>query len=143
MITLERALHLGQVPLFAGLEVGALTRLAETAEEVALPAGATLFAAGEPGDAMFVVVEGSVAIELEGRRLATLDAGQHFGEMSLLDGEPRSASAIAIEDCLLLRLDQAMLYEVLARHFPAALELLRTLSRRLRQTLADADSARA
>jgi CRP/FNR family transcriptional regulator, cyclic AMP receptor protein len=89
------------IPFFAGLEPGALEHLAATMRSRRFKRGEVLFHLGDPGDALFVIVSGEVKISLpsdtgEEAILATLGPGQVFGELALLDGSPRSASATAL-----------------------------------------------
>lgn len=132
MITLEKILFLRQVPLFEGIPSAELARIAEVTDEVVVPVGQYVFREGDFGDALFVIAEGRIRIALEGRTLATLANPDYFGEMSLLDGEPRSASAQAETDSLLLCINQKDFHLILRRHFDASLAVIRTLSRRLR-----------
>ena len=75
--------------------------------------GATIFFEGDPGDAMFIVESGSIGIvkEVEGEtiRLATLNGGELFGEMAIIDGGKRMASAVAQEDSVVLKIPREML----------------------------------
>lgn len=143
MITVERILFLRSVGLFTGLPARELGRVAAIAEEVVTPAGTTIVREGEYGDCMFVIVDGSVSITRGNQRLAQLGERDYFGEMSILDGEPRSASAVAETDCLLLRIDQSEFHEILARHFDATLIIIRTLCSRLRSQMERTDDPEA
>lgn len=134
MITVQKILFLRNVPLFSGMPARELSYLAGIAEEVVYPAGQQVIRQGEPGDSMFLIVEGEVKIHSGDRQLAVLKERDHFGEMSLLDGEPRSASASAEVDCLLLRINQSDFFRILSRHIEVALSIIRTLTRRLRNT---------
>ena len=135
MITLEKILFLREVALFEQIPSAELARIAEVTEEVVVPAGQLIFSEGDYGDALFVIADGRVRITLGERTLAQLEKANYFGEMSLLDGEPRSASARAEIDTLLLRIEQKSFHNILSRHFGAALAVIRTLSRRLRSQL--------
>ena len=94
---------LSALPLFAGLEPAILKQIAAVAEWLSLPGGSTLFAAGEPSDAMFVVLSGCLGVfacdnpENRDRRrfLGRVLAGATVGEMGLISGRPRSASVAA------------------------------------------------
>ena len=136
MILAQKILFLRNVPLFSGLAPGELGQLAEIAEEAVCSAGMSIIVQGEHGDSMFLIVEGEVAIHNEEKRLAILKARDYFGEMSILDGEPRSASATAHTDCLLLQIRQADFHRMLSQHFQVALAIIQTLTRRLRQVSA-------
>lgn len=92
---------LSTIPFFAGLDRTALERLAAGMRARRFRRGEVIFHIGDPGDALFVIVEGEVKISLPSETgdeaiLATLRVGDVFGELALLDGAPRSASATAI-----------------------------------------------
>jgi len=133
VITVQKILFLRNVPLFSGMPPSELNHLAGIAQEVVYTAGDTVIQQGEHGDSMFLIVEGDVRIHAGGTDLAELGAKDYFGEMSILDGEPRSASATALSDCLLLQISQSDFYDILSRHIEVALTIVRTLTRRLRQ----------
>lgn len=142
MITLEKILFLRQVPLFEQIPAAELARLAEITDEVVVPAGRTVFREGDFGEALFVIADGRVRITLGDRTLATLEKASYFGEMSILDGEPRSASAVADTDSLLLCISQKDFHGILQRHFDASLAVIRTLSRRLREQMQQGGGAK-
>jgi CRP-like cAMP-binding protein len=120
------------VPLFSDLDERDLQAVGVLAREVTIPAGATLMAEGEPGDAFFVIVEGTVRIEKGGRPVRSMTAGGFLGEISLLDGRPRTATAVAVTDCRILRLEQHE-FDRLLETFPSVHDKVRTaITRRLR-----------
>jgi CRP-like cAMP-binding protein len=84
---------------------------------------------------MFLIVDGEVSIERGETRLKILGPKDFFGEMSIIDGEPRSASALAQKDCLLLRIDKQDFQELLSTYNSAAVSVVRALNRRLRDVL--------
>ena len=135
MIAVEKIVFLSDVPMFGQVQSAELAKIAEITDEVVVPAGQCVFREGDFGEELFIIVEGRVRISLRGRILAKLKERDYFGEMSLLDGEPRSATAEAEVDTLLLRIRQADFHRILARNFDATLAVLRTLSRRLRAQL--------
>jgi CRP-like cAMP-binding protein len=106
-------------------------------------AGWRIFSEGDPGDRLYVVVEGAVSIRKGGRVLRTLRDRDSFGEMSILDGEPRSAAAVADADSVLLEIRQEQFHDILARHFEVAVAVIRTLSRRIRTMEKEAGSREA
>lgn len=134
MITVQKILFLQKIPLFGGMPPEELGHLAGIAEEVVYAEGEDVIREGEHGEEMFLIVEGSVEIRRGGESLAVLGSQDYFGEMSILDGEPRSATATAKADCLLLRIRQSDFYDILERHFNVALTIIHTLTRRLRDT---------
>lgn len=116
-----------------------LSALAERLDEVEHAAGTTLFHAGDPGDAAYVVLQGEVEIFFKnatGERivLEKLHGGGVFGEISLLDGGPRLASAVATTPIRLLVVDHADLEQFLSARPAASLDLLAAMGRRLRES---------
>lgn len=132
MILVQKILFLKNVPLFSSMAPTELSHLAGIAEEVVYPANTSIITHGEHGDEMFLIVEGEIKIHIGNEALATLSVRDYFGEMSILDGEPRSASATALSDCLLLRIKQEDFYNILSQRFDVALTIIQTLTRRLR-----------
>jgi CRP-like cAMP-binding protein len=132
-------LVLTQVGLFAELPAEALAGLAPSLRRRRYPKGQVIFFQGDPGASLCLIETGRVKIALttpDGREfvLALLGPGDYFGELSLLDGEPRSADAIALEACQLLLLQRDDFLRCLSAHPSVAIRLLAALSRRLRRT---------
>jgi CRP-like cAMP-binding protein len=130
---------LAGVHLFTELSPDALAKLAALMEARTVAAGGTIFLAREPGDALYVIVRGRVRIWLQDEdahsvTLSELGAGDFFGELAVIDGEPRSANASAIEDCTLGCLARHVCEAFLLEHPRVALDVIRGLGARLRQT---------
>ncbi len=128
---------LRSVPLFADLEEGELERFSHVAVPRAFPAGTRVFHEGDSSDACYIVSEGNFRVTREhsdGRAitLATLGPGEIFGELAMLDGDKRSASAEAITDGCLLALPANDVRSLLSRNPEIALKLVAGLVRRLR-----------
>ncbi len=128
---------LATLPLFVGLPPADLARLAQLARPLRLPAGAQFITAGEPGEAAYVIVAGTVKVHLlqaDGTDvlLTVRGPGEILGEMALLAEDTRSADVATLEPTRLLRLDRAALDEALATMPGLARNLLRILARRLR-----------
>jgi serine phosphatase RsbU (regulator of sigma subunit) len=127
------------VPLFAGLEPTHLRKLASRMRTQEFEGGQTIFRRGDPGDCLFVICQGLVRIELPSEdgpplALAIRKDGEFFGEMALLDGQARSASAVAIEPTQTLVLYLGDFHEFLRISPQAAIQILALLSERLRQS---------
>lgn len=130
---------LARVPLFSGVEPATLELLAHSLQRRAVRAGKPIFRQDDPGSSLFVIDTGVVKVQRtspEGKEviLTILGPGDFFGELALLDGEPRSADAIAKEDCTLLVLERDDFLAFLDREPGVATRLLAALSRRLRRT---------
>ena len=125
--------------MFEDLDADDLRALATSLIERRFAAGELIIKQGEIGTSMFIVAAGHVNIHLPGeasRRISLKDVsvGEYFGELALFDDKPRSASALATSDALLLELDRDTLSRYLAQRPGAAMTLLRTLAGRLRET---------
>jgi CRP/FNR family transcriptional regulator, cyclic AMP receptor protein len=128
-----------QAPLFAALDDEAADALRATMVQTEVPRGQVLFHEGDPGDRLYVIVEGKVKLGRasgDGREnlLAILGPGEMFGELSLFDPGPRNAAATAVADTLLLGLGSEDLTSWLSDRPDVARQLLRALARRLRRT---------
>jgi HEAT repeat protein len=142
MIVVEKMLFLRHVPLFSNMATSELTQVASIAREVTYPAGSRIIQQGEHGDHMFLIVDGEVLIQRGETPLKTLGPRDFFGEMSIIDGEARSASATAATDCLLLRIDKDDFQELLTTYSSAAVSVVRALNQRLRDVLPDLERAK-
>jgi CRP-like cAMP-binding protein len=134
---------LEQLDLFVGLAGSHLKRLVAIGLEESHARGAKIFEEGESGDRFYLILEGAVRISrivagMGEEALAVLRPGTYFGEMSLIDDEARSATAIAHEGCRLFVIKRADLEDLLFVDRDLAYDFLwkmvRTLSRRLRAT---------
>jgi CRP/FNR family cyclic AMP-dependent transcriptional regulator len=133
MLIIEKIFLLKSLDLFADIPEHELLPLASLLEDKSLSEGECLFQKGDEGDAMYIILDGSIRIHDANTTLATLKSGQHFGELSLLDTDTRSASASANERTELLMLRQGPFYELIERHFSIANGLIKTLCQRLRE----------
>jgi CRP-like cAMP-binding protein len=140
-----RIRHLQRVPLFSGFDEAELRRVAELARIVEVPAGQEMTHTGAAGDAFFVIIDGTVAVETPAGTRRRLQPGEFFGEMSLIDGEPRSATITAITDLRLLVVDRLHFWRVLDEMPDLTRRILTELSRRVRslEQLTDALSRSA
>jgi len=102
-------------------------------EELSFPANHTIFTQGQEGRSLYIVVSGLVRVHISDRDLAQLKQGACFGEMSLFDSEPRSASVTTIDKCECLVLTQLQLYDAIDETPGIAVNVIRLLSRRIRE----------
>jgi CRP-like cAMP-binding protein len=131
-------LLLAQSALFRGCAVAAIDDLVRRIQVRTRPAGSLVVAQDEPGDAMFILAAGRVKVALFGENgreltLAELRPGEFFGEMSLIDGRPRSANVVALEDTTVLALTRESFAAHMKAHPQTALNVIAELSRRLRR----------
>jgi CRP/FNR family cyclic AMP-dependent transcriptional regulator len=129
---------LQKVPLFSQLGPADLQRVLEVARERAYPKNSVILFEDDPGDALYIVKQGQVKVVLigeDGREviLSVLGEGDFFGEMALIDDEPRSAHVIAMDDSTLLVLRREDFQGLLMQTPAMALAMLRELTRRLRR----------
>jgi len=124
--------RLEEVGLLAGCSRRQLRAIARISEVIEVPAGTVLARAGAPGDEFFLIMDGSARVEVSARKRSKLEPGQYFGEMSLLDGGPRSAS-VAAETPLRLLVIKRRDFTTLLKEAPELTQsLLATLSQRVR-----------
>jgi hypothetical protein len=132
----ERVLLLKSSNFFAGVPDSLLAGIAASLEEVPVSAGATVVSEGAVDQSMYVIARGRMEARHGDARLSTLEAGEAFGELALLDPAPRSATVAALDDGLLLKLAGPVFQDLLADHGEMALAIIRELVQRLRATTA-------
>jgi CRP/FNR family cyclic AMP-dependent transcriptional regulator len=128
---------LSEIPLLKGLPLERLRRLNEVLHKKTVPAGTNMITAEQPGEVVYVLLEGTVKIlieQLDGREviLAFLGDGDTVGEMSLVDSAGRSANVMTMEKCTFLWMDRATFQDLLKNVPEFAQNLVRLLSGRLR-----------
>jgi len=129
----RRAELLAGCPLFKGIDDEGLAALAERASQVDFPAGHVIARQGEIGTGFFVVIEGQVRVVRDGKPVATLGAGEFFGELSVLDRMPRNAMVAAEVPTTCLALASWDFEAVLLEQPALTLAILRGVARRLRE----------
>jgi CRP/FNR family transcriptional regulator len=130
---------LASAPLFAALDPDSAATLEKALTSRTVSRGHVVFKEGDEGDRLFIVLEGKVKItraSADGREnlIAVLGAGEMFGELSLFDPGPRTASVSAVTDATLASLDHDDLRPLLLERPGVGVELLRALAQRLRRT---------
>ena len=125
--------HLRRVPLFADCTEEELQRIAAVSRTVEVPAATVVTETGKPGDSFFFIVDGRVSVRTPVGGGDPLRPGDFFGEMSLLDGEPRSATVTALTDLRLLVIDSTHFWRLLNETPDLVRRILVVLSRRVRR----------
>lgn len=131
---------LKNIPLFKSLSEEEFNSIHEKLEEVNYTENTLVFETGEIGDCLYIVVEGEVEVYIEAGEksdkviLSTLGKGDYFGEMSLITGEPRSASIITLQDCVFLRLSKIDFDQLIINNPSINISLSHMLSQRLKSS---------
>jgi CRP-like cAMP-binding protein len=120
--------HLRNVSLFASCSLKDLQKIAKASDEITMSAGTMIVDQGQTGREAFVVLDGTVNVKRNGKKVASLGAGTVVGELSLLDHGPRTATVVCETDCTLLLITQ--------RHFAAVLEDVPALGQKIMASLA-------
>jgi len=130
---------LARVPLFAGLSQTHMRRVASLAQVSNYNAGRVIVKRGDPGKAFYVIIQGEAKVVkgkiVTARQEAQLGPGDFFGELSLLDGEPRAASVIASSPLTTIRIERAAFRRLLREEPDLALKILEGMARRTRKIL--------
>jgi CRP/FNR family cyclic AMP-dependent transcriptional regulator len=125
---------LARLALFADLSWPQLQDVSHTVDEEFFPAGTNILRLGVTGNAFYVIVDGAAAVSIAGRERTRLPAGEFFGEISILTGEPPGADVRAVTDMRCAVLPGPALRELLLKHPHVALRMLEAGARRLRAT---------
>ncbi len=120
--------------IFATTPDNVLAALADVVEDVQLAPNQPLFAKGDPGTSMYVIVAGLVRVHIGDQTVVELTDGDIVGELAALDPEPRSASVSAIESTTLYRIEQSVLQSLMAEHPEIMQGIIKELAHRLRLT---------
>lgn len=125
--------HLRRVPLFAGCSKRELSAIQRVGDEIKMADGTVVIDQGQFGHEAFVILEGSVIVKRNARKVATLGPGEVVGELALLDHGPRTATAICDGDCSLFVIEQRHFRGVIEHHPSVAMKLLTELAERIRE----------
>jgi len=131
--TVEKVLFLKGVDLFKTIPGEELSHIAQITDEVEYTSSQTIFKEGDQGDAMYLIIDGKVKVHSGAQVFAELGEKQCFGEMSILDAEPRSASVTALSDLSLLKIRREDFAEILADKPDISQGIIKVLTRRLRE----------
>jgi HEAT repeat protein len=138
--TIEKVIILKNVSLFAQTPDELLAEIAGLLEEIDMPPGQAIFGKGESGDSLFIVVSGQVRVHDDEHTIDFLGESEVFGEMALLDSEPRMASVTTESDTILLKLDRDSFYDLMDTRSEVARGIIQVLSRRLRNRVIEVQS---
>lgn len=133
MLTIEKVILLKSVAMFQETSEEILADVAGVLEELELRPGEIVFDKGAPGDSMYIIASGRVRVFDGEKTVNFLEEREIFGELALLDPEPRSASVEAAEETRLFRLDRDTLFELMADNIGVVSGIMQVLCRRLRR----------
>ena len=125
--------HLQRVPLFSGFSEDELRRVADLSRIIEAPAGTVITQIGDAGDSFFIIIDGMAAVRTPVGPGSQLQPGDCFGEMSLVDGEPRSATIVATTDLRVLVVDRSHFWRLLDETPELMRRILTILARRVRR----------
>ena len=128
----EKILLLESLSIFKDTPANILAEIAPLMEEVEYAQNSIIFQEGDTGDCMYIIYKGEVKIHKANRVLTVLKEKEVFGELSLLDIESRSASATAVSNCTLFRMDQGPFYELVENRTEVVRGFIKILCQRLR-----------
>lgn len=131
--TVEKVLFLKGVDLFKSIPSEELSSIAQITDEIEYTKDEQVFAEGEQGDAMYLIVDGQVKVHSGDHVFAELGTRQVFGEMAILDAEPRSASITSMSDLTLLKIRREDFTEILAEKPEISQGIIQVLTHRLRE----------
>ena len=133
MLIIEKILLLKNSDIFKTCNEVDLIDIASICAENYFEPGVNIFKKGDQGNCMYFIHSGQESIHDGEHQLAVLSENEIFGELSLLDAESRSASATALSDCILLKIEQELFYDVVATNSDILKGIMRTLCKRLRE----------
>jgi CRP/FNR family cyclic AMP-dependent transcriptional regulator len=132
LLLIERVFLLKSLTIFNDTPETILAEIAELLQEEEVEEGKTIVKEGDAGQCMYIIFKGRVRIHKGDHDLAVLSDRDFFGELSLLDTEKRSATATALADCTLFRIDQDPFYDVLEQRPEVIRGVMKILCKRLR-----------
>lgn len=130
--------HLKNIPLFSSLKEEEIESISDKLEQVTFPIYTTIFEEGDPGDCLFIILDGVVEVYVDAMEnsdkiiLSNLSQGDYFGEMALITGEARSASVRTLSDCTLIKLGKNEFDQLIIKNPSISLSLSHMLSQRLK-----------
>ena len=133
--TVEKVLFLKSIDLFSQIPGEDLAAIALISTEERRDQGDEVFAEGESGDALYMVLDGKVRVHKNERVIAELGERECFGEMAILDAAPRSATVTAIDESNLLKITREDFQEIMTEKPEIAMGVIKVLTRRLRDAI--------
>jgi CRP/FNR family transcriptional regulator, cyclic AMP receptor protein len=133
--TVEKVLFLKSIDLFSQIPGEDLAQIALISSEETRDQGDEVFAEGEAGDALYLVIDGKVRVHKQDRVIAELGERECFGEMAILDAAPRSATVTSLSESNLLKITREDFQEIMSEKPEIAMGIIKVLTRRLRDAI--------
>jgi len=133
---------LKKTPIFAKTSESSLDAMLKSAVQKTVPAGESIVEKGQGGAGFYLLLTGAATVSTGGEKLAEMAAGDFFGELSVIDGAPRTADVIASVETTCLVVTQWAMRSIITSHPEIALSMLQELVRRLRKTDASLSAKR-
>ena len=135
LTTIEKVLLLQGVDILVDTETENLAKIAAIAREVRFEEGATIFKEGEPSDALYIVVEGTVSVRKGSQEIGLVKDKETVGSTNLFEQTPRTLTLVALTRTTTLKIEREDLFDLLADHFDIVRGILKRLSRIISQLL--------
>jgi len=132
LLTIEKVIILKSIDLFSEIPENDLLTLAMEFETIQYSSGNTVIKQGDIGTSMYVLINGEVAVNIDGKVVATLGEKNIFGELAIFDPEPRSATILTTKDTTLFKIESDVIYDLISKYSNVARGIIKILSKRIR-----------
>jgi len=133
LLTIEKIITLKSIELFSEINEEDLFNLATSLKEIEYESAVKVITQGDLGTSMYIVISGEVEVQIDGKKIVTLGEKEVFGELAALDPEPRAATVVTTETTLLFKIDNTILYYLIAEYPAVAKGIIRILCDRIRK----------
>jgi len=133
LLTIEKIITLKSIELFSQINEEDLFNLATSLKEIEYESEVKVITQGDLGTSMYIVISGEVEVQIDGKKIVTLGEKEVFGELAALDPEPRVATVVTTETTLLFKIDNTILYYLIAEYPAVAKGIIRILCDRIRK----------
>ena len=137
LTTIETLIFFKRIPMFADLEIEELFELKDISSEREYKNGEEIITEGESGNESFIIADGMIEILKNSKTITTLEKGDYFGEMAIIENEPRSATAISKGNSLLVVLDGDAFRKMIVSNSNISFNLVKVLSNRIRELISN------
>jgi len=132
LLTIEKVIILKSIDLFSEIPENDLLTLAMEFETIQYSSGKVVINQGDIGTSMYVLINGEVDVNIDGKVVATLGEKNIFGELAIFDPEPRSATILTTKDTTLFKIESDVIYDLISKYSNVARGIIKILSKRIR-----------